>query len=69
MHHKVTATVVGAVLFTFCSGATCRQETAQRVLATFLNTVAETAAQELVRNTAKPRVHAGDIYSATEAEG
>lgn len=53
MRHKIATLFVGVLLITLCSGATCRQETAQDILATFLNTVAETAAQQFVSNTAK----------------
>jgi len=66
MRRKIATTVVGVVLVTLCSGASCRQETAQGVLATFLNTLAETAAQQLVSNAAKPIQFADRAYSAPE---
>ncbi len=54
MRRKIVATAVGVILVTLCSGASCRQETAQNVLATFLNTAAEAVAEQLVSSTAKP---------------
>jgi hypothetical protein len=53
MRRKIATVFMGAVLVALCSGATCRQETAQGVLATFLNTLAETAAEQIVSNVAK----------------
>lgn len=53
MRQKIATLAAGAFLVTLCSGASCRQETAQSVLATFLNTIAETAAQQIVSDTAK----------------
>jgi hypothetical protein len=54
MRRKIATLVAGVVLVALCSGASCRQETAQNVLATFLNTAAEAVAEQLVSSTAKP---------------
>lgn len=53
MRRKIVATAVTLILVALSSGASCRQETAQNVLATFLNTLAESVAQQIVANTAK----------------
>ncbi len=53
MRRKILTVIVATALVVLCMGASCRQETAQSVIATFLNTLAETAAQELVKGSPK----------------
>lgn len=53
MNRRVIAVIASVILLPLCSGASCRQETAQSAMAVFFNTVAEVTAQQLVSNAAK----------------
>lgn len=53
MWKKLLGVMAGVTIILLGSGATCRQETAQSVIDTFLNTLAQNVAQELVKGTAR----------------
>ena len=67
MRNKISVLLTSAAVLVVCSGATCRQETAQSVIDTFLNTLAQTAAQELIKGNAKPLSTTTGPFAAEEA--
>jgi hypothetical protein len=54
MRRTIISALVCMILLICSTGATCRQETAQAVVGTFLNTLAENVAEQIVQAASTP---------------